>query len=309
MKPITYFSYGIIALLVMLVFFGTALADPMVSQTPEIQGFTSTTTMNVVGLAMETDAIGWQLSNGAVTSTSLKLPSGFIPVGPYVEYIPGAIPITDAMYGTSSGQVLYTVAYDEKTTATDGAVMYNKQLSLNTGNKVASQSNVKADKIVTFEGIDAGTIVSSENLMVDGAGQFDWTASKMLCPFAASASTFIPPICNIVQTGSSVDLTTGKFVTSTHERTVSATSDPGVEVGHDISVTGIGNGPALGSAEANLKVHVQEGRLNLHYDYIWAKEYQVVKSEDLQYSESSSASPVIFKFTKSMNYKSGLNTL
>ena len=73
---------------------------------------------------------------------------------------------------TYSGQVLYTVVYDETTTALDGAVAYDKALSLNTGNKVASQSNLKADKIVTFAGIDAGTLVSSENILVDGAGQF-----------------------------------------------------------------------------------------------------------------------------------------
>jgi hypothetical protein len=305
------FSYGIIALLVLLVFFGIALADPMVNQTPEIQGFKTTTTMDVVGLANENDAIGWQLSNGAVNSGSLAIPGNFYKVGPYVIYIPGGDPVYNAMYGNSnsSGQVQYTVAYDETTTAFSGAVTYNKGLSLNTGNKVASQNNVQADKIVTFEGNDAGTIVSSESIMVDGAGQFDWTASKMLCPFAASTSTLIPPFCNIVQTGSSVDLTTGRFVTSTHERSVAATSDPGVEAGHDIDVTGIGNGPALGSAAAYIKVHDQEGRAAITYLFIGATEFDVHKTEDLQYSETSLAFPTIAKFSKSMDYKSGLNSL
>ena len=131
----------------------------------------------------------------------------------------------------------------------------------------------------------------------------------MLCPFAATTSTLIPPFCNIVQTGSSVDLTSGRLVTSSHERTVAATSDPGVEAGHDISVTGIGNGVALGSADAYLKVHVQEGRVALITSNIDYQRYQVMKTEDLQYSEVSSASPTIAKFSKSMDYNSGLNTL
>jgi hypothetical protein len=310
-----YFSLWTIAILVVMVSIGAVMGDPMVNQTPEIQGLTSATTMNVVGLATENDALAWQDSNNALTTSNLKMGSGYYQVGPYVIYIPGGVPVTDAMYGTtSSGQVLYTVAYDEATTALNGAVSYNKGLSINTGNKVATQSNVKADKIVTFDAVDGGKITSSEDLLVDGAGQFSSTASKMICPFAASTSTFIPPFCNIVQTGSSVDLTSGRLVTSSNERTVAATADPGVEAGHDISVTGIGNGAALGSADAYLKVHVQEGRITSP-TYIWitdfglAQEYQEQKTEDMQYSEFSSASPVIAKFTKSMGYKSGLNTL
>ena len=175
MKTTKYFSLGIIAVFVLMVFFGAVMADPMVAQTPEIQGFTSTTSMNVVGLATENDAIAWQDSNNAVTTSNLKLPPGFWNVPPYVLYIPDSIPVSIAMYGNTSGQVLYTVVYDEATTALNGAVTYNKGLSINTGNKVASQSNVKADKIVTFDAVDAGTMTSSENLLVDGAGQFDWT--------------------------------------------------------------------------------------------------------------------------------------
>jgi hypothetical protein len=314
MTSTKYFSLWTLVILILLVSIGVAMADPMITQTPEIQGFTTGTTMNVVGLAMENDAIGWQLSNGAVTKSSLNMGSGYYQVGPYVIYIPGGAPVTDAMYGTtSSGQVLYTVAYDEATAALNGAVSYNKGLSINTGNQVATQSNVKADKIVTFDAADGGKMTSSEDLLVDGAGQFGSTASKMLCPFAASTSTFIPPFCNIVQTGSSVDLTSGRLVTSSHERTVAATSDPGVEAGHDISVTGIGNGVALGSADAYIKVHVQEGRITSP-TYVWitgegpdllAQQYQVQKSEDLEYSEFTSASPVIAKFIKSMDYKSG----
>ena len=91
MKSTIYFSLGAILLLALLVSFGAVMADPMVTQTPEIQGFTSTTSMNVVGLATENDAIAWQDSNNAVTTSNLKLPAGFWNVPPYVLYIPDSV--------------------------------------------------------------------------------------------------------------------------------------------------------------------------------------------------------------------------
>jgi|WetSurMetagenome_2_1015567.scaffolds.fasta_scaffold591905_2 hypothetical protein len=48
-----------------------------------------------------------------------------------------------------------------------------------------------ADKTVTFKGIGAGQLISSENLMLDGAGELDFTASRMLCPFAAADSPYV----------------------------------------------------------------------------------------------------------------------
>jgi len=76
-----------------------------------------------------------------------------------------------------------------------------------------------------------------------------------------------------------------------------------------VSVSGIGNGAALGSADAYIKAHIQEGRVTQTYLFIDATEYTIGKTEDLQYSETTSASPVIAKFAKSMNYKSGMNPL
>ena len=152
-----------------------------------------------------------------------------------------------------------------------------------------------------------GQMISSENLMLDGAGQFDYTNLRMLCPFAASDSTFIPQFCNIVQTGSSVDVTTGKLVTSTSGRFVSATADAPVTAGHSISLTGIGSAPASGSATAYIRMHIQEGRINLFGSIpdLGAKVYTPGKTEDLTYSETTSASGLLPMFAKTMNYQSG----
>jgi hypothetical protein len=53
---------GLIGMVVVLLCIGVVTADPSVKQTPEIQGFTTSTTMDVVGLATESDAVTWQIS-------------------------------------------------------------------------------------------------------------------------------------------------------------------------------------------------------------------------------------------------------
>ena len=293
---------GLIGMVVVLLCIGAVTADPSVKQTPEIQGFTTTTTMDVVGLATENDAVAWQISNQNL-STTLALPGHLIQDGPYIVDWPNFV----AGKPDTPGQVVYTTAYSEDTSAVNGATTYIKSMSVNTGNRVISQSNLKADKTVTFNGIEAGQLISSENLMLDGAGQLDFTNNRMLCPFAAADSTFIPAFCNIVQTGSSVDVTTGKLVTSTSEGFVAATADVPVTVAHSISLTGTGSTPASGSAAAYIKTHTQEGRTKLIivFPELGAKVYTQDKTQDLTYSETTSVSGTIPMFAKTMNYQSG----
>ena len=62
MKETTYFSLGISSLLIILLFAGVVCADPSVIQAPEIQGLSTTTSVNAVGMMTETDALSWQLS-------------------------------------------------------------------------------------------------------------------------------------------------------------------------------------------------------------------------------------------------------
>ncbi len=256
----TNFSIILVGMVTILLCIGVVTADPSVSQTPEIQGITTATTMDVVGLATENDAVAWQISNTNL-STTLALPGHLIPEQGYIIDWPGFV----AGKPDTPGQVVYTTAYSEDTTALSGDTTYIKSMSVNTGNKVISQSNLKAEKTVTFDGIEAGQLISSENLMLDGVGQLDFTNRRMLCPFAAADSTFIPAFCNIVQTGSSVDVTTGKLVTSTSEGFVAATADVPVTVAHSISLTGTGSTPASGSATAYIKMHIQEGRTETCY--------------------------------------------
>jgi hypothetical protein len=294
-------------ILILLLCTGVSMADRLLNQTPEVQGITTTTNANAVGLVMETDAISWQDSNYGLVNSTLAIPGYSIAAGPFILDIPE---IYFSMVDTRA-EARSTVTYDETTVAMDGATAYTKTLSLSTANKVAGQSNIKADKSVTYVGGEGGKMTSSENILMDNAGAFDYTRSNYLCPFAAQQSMFLPDYCNIAKMGSSVDVSQGSLVTSTSERSVSATSDAAAEIDHSISLTGIGNSPAIGSADASMSVHIQNGRLlplgvlsfsNGDHAYV----YKRAKSEDLTYTEKSAASGVIASFAKTMQYQSGM---
>lgn len=59
-----------------------------------------------------------------------------------------------------------------------------------------------------------------------------------------------------------------------------------------------GSIPAVGSAMAYVKAHIQEGRG-------WDEYPVTAKHDDLAYSESTSLSGIISSFTKSIAYQSG----
>ena len=311
MKKTTYFSIGVISLTIILLCVGVVCADPSVLQTPEIQGLSTTTSVNAVGLMTDTDGLAWQLSNLGINAT---LASPGYP--PYDAGNASVLVLDDiAQFASNnSGQVLYTTAYDSNVVSQAGQVSYVKSMNVNTGNKVLSQSNVNANTGLTYIATgDGGNVVGTENLLIDGAGMYDLTANKALCPFAAQTSLFIPPFCNIVQTGSSYDLTVGSITTAANNRFVGIDSSIPVVQNYNINVkpygTSDGQIPAIGSAMAYMKVHIQEGRLTPAYHITDASVYKLVKTEDLTYSESASTLGTISAFSKSMSYNSGLNLI
>jgi hypothetical protein len=285
---------------------GAVTADPSVTQTTEIQGITTATSIDAVGMVTEDDTVVWQTSSVNLTPP-LALPGQLIQLGPFIVDWPavlGGLPDTP-------GGIVYTTTYSEGTNAINGDTTYDKSMSVNTGNQALGQSNLKADKTVTFNAAEpGGHLISAEDLVLDGAGQLNFADHLMLCPFAAADSTFIPAFCNYAQAGSSVDVTTGSLVTGTSEHFVAATADSPVTVAHSISLTGTGSStPASGSATGYMKVRIQEGRTNLVAVFPFAQGpawiYTQGKTEDLSYSEATSASGLIPRFTKTMNYQSG----
>lgn len=219
-------------------------------------------------------------------------------------------------------EVQYTTGYNDQTMAVSGQSTFAKTMAVSTGDKIADQSNVKADTSLQFIAIDTGRATRTEDLLLDGAAQATNTANAVLCPFANATSPVIPAYCNIQQAGSSVDTTLTSVVTSTSDRFVGTDSTFPVVLNYNINAEGLTTGsqssPMIGSVSAYLKVHVQEARnestrnetINTHIP----PPFQTItlnpqKSEDLVYSETSSASGLISKFSKSMSYQSGFNLI
>ncbi len=293
LKIIKTLHTGIILLVLCLA--GVAMADTGVPQVPETQGFTTATTISAFGTATETDSIVSQI----ISNVNPRYNSGF-PLNPPLFYLDTAV---------------YTSSYTENTIADQGLVTYTKTITADTAGMAAeNQFNVKTDKIVEFIGSDTGRMISDESTLVDGVGTVFHTENIMLCPFAAGSIKYNPPFCNIVEEGSNVDLTIGSLSTATEERHIMQSvnfcsipgydlpvSTPGVEVNYNIKLTGFGDIPATGTANAFMNVHIQEGGAGP----LWEEETQnLYKAEDLVYSESSTATGDITLFDKVMNYNS-----
>jgi hypothetical protein len=274
-------------ILALCLLLGPALADPGVPQMEESQGFTTLTDMQTLGTVTETDSLAWRIK-----SDGFRDPYGGLD--------------NNQLYSYNAAE--YSMTYSEATIADQGLVSYTKQGSVDTQAKAEGQQNVDMQKVVEFVGLDTGRMVSDEEQVLDGAGTPFTLSNTFICPFALDTSEYLPAFCNIVQEGSAVDITLGSLATQAEDRFVTPVqsragwdlpiSDSGVESGYQVRLTGFGDLPALGSADAYMNVHVQEGRGLLPYDEL--------KAEDLVFSEDTTASGDITLFQKVMNYDSKL---
>ena len=291
------FRITLTVLIILLVSTGIAFADSGEPQVEETQGFVTSTLMQLIGTATETDSIATTINDGYQAG-------GWDPAPP--------------MAPTS---VIYSSTYSEHTIADQGLVSFAKTMKYDTAGMAAeNQYNLVTDRITEFVGSETGRMTSQESLLLDGAGTGQDTGYSLLCPFATQTDDdIIPTFCNIVEEGSSVDLTIGSLSTQSSERFIMLAtpdeyygmawvypvSDPGVEANYNIKVTGFGDIPATGTASAYMNVHDQEGRVIIEtlpgeeYD-----DYQYPKAEDLVYSELTTATGEISLFRKTMNYKS-----
>jgi hypothetical protein len=268
----------VIALAMLIALTGVVMADQPVNATLETQTITTTTAIIADGLVMDNAGLAWSLSSARLNSPPLE-----------------------------TGEVQYTTAYDANTVAQAGTTTFVKTMAIDTRNKVIGTSNVKAATAVTFIATaDGGNIVGSENIMLDGAGNATTASDKMLCPFSSAAGNVIPAYCNIIQAGSKYDLTVGSVTTAADERFVGADATAPVVLNYAINVkpygTTAGQIPAIGSAMAYVKAHIQEARADNNGT-------TAPKAEDLTYSETSSVTGTISSFQKVIAYQSGKSLL
>jgi hypothetical protein len=271
---------------------GIVCADPGVPAVPESQAISTSTSAITDGLVMETDALTWQLLDQ--------------------QELLGTAP--NAYGGPEFKPSQYTTSYDANIVAQAGTTTMVKTMIVDTRNKVVSQSNVNANTGLTFIATaDGGNIVGSENLLLDGVGMPTYATDRILCPFMAGTDTWIPACCNIVQSGSKYDLAVGSITTQANDVFVSSDASNPVVLNYNINVkpygTTQGQIPAIGSAMAYIKVHVQEGGSSqngfLHQFAPFGDGMLMpVKSEDITYSETASAQGTITAFNKAMGYSS-----
>lgn len=198
-------------------------------------------------------------------------------------------------------------------------------MALSAANKIADQSNINANTNIQFIAVDTGRATNSEDLLLDGASQAQNSSGLILCPFTGANPGIIPAFCNIEQAGSEFDTTLTSTVTSADARFIGADATIPTVLNYNINSQGITLGnqsfPMIGSVSAYLKVHVQEarnestilGETGITAPDAFGQGEQVfsfpnavdpTKSEDLTYSETSTASGLIIKVGKSMSYSS-----
>jgi len=283
-KNYTLSVFVLISVALLIAVTGVVFADQPVPAVPETQTITTGTTFIANGLVTESDALTWSLSNQTLDT---------MPLG--------------------SGQIQYTTAYDANVVAQAGQTTLVKSMAIDTRNKVLSQHNVKADTAVTYIATaDGGDIIGTENIMLDGVGDNTTASDRMLCPFAGGPINVIPAYCNIAQMGSRYDLTVGSVTTSASDPFVGIDATVPVDLNYAINVkpygTTSGQIPAIGSAMAYVKTHIQEANtwdkqsLVSRQPFIIA--YTPQKVEDLTYSEVTSAQGTITSFNKVMSYSS-----
>jgi hypothetical protein len=281
MKKIVMFS---IAMVMLVALCGAAFADRNIPAVPEIQGISTSTSIQAQGTVTETDSLAW--------TTAANMTPG---MGNQMAVAIGA-PLTDS-------KVQYTTGYNAAYSGISGQTTFVKSMAIGTGAKIADQSNVAAHTDIQFIAIDTGRATNSEDILLDGVANSTNTADAILCPFATATSAVIPPYCNIVQAGSSFDSTLTSTVTNANDRFVGTDSTFPVTLNYNVASKGITlsdgtSSPMIGSAAAYVKVHVQE-----------ARNTSTTKSEDLVYSETSTASGLINSFSKSVAYQSGFNLI
>ena len=120
------------------------------------------------------------------------------------------------------------------------------------------------------------------------------------CPFAAAQPT-IPQFCNRAEAGSTLDMTIANVRTTSTDRFVMASADPGVELNHAIRVIPLADDvPSTGIATAHMTVLIQEGRA-LTPGFPGT----VGLFERISFSEETTARGAITLFDKVMHYRSG----
>ncbi len=275
-----------IILIIALVFItgGFAMADRGIPPVPETQGIVTSTSLNAVGNVASASELQWRITD------SVKGLTGIPPLG---------------QGGRGYGAVIYESTYTEDTqTQGVGLMLYDKELDVETSGQISGQWNIEATKQIAFIGIDGASVVSTDDIMVDGAALPFITEETVICPFSSTVTTWFPSYCNRAEAGSTIDMTVANVRTTTTDRFVMPSSDHVVELNHDIRVSQlVADVPSVGMASAYLDVLIQEAR---GVTGTQPAELAETLMERIEFTEETSADGAITLFEKLMHFESGM---
>jgi hypothetical protein len=260
---------GIVIIALVLFGIGMAMAEPGVPQVSEVQGLSVSTTVIAVGNFNAASSV-------AITSTS----------GQSISDVP---PLTGGTY--------YSSVYTEDTQNSGvGYISYDKDLDVSTANKLSGQYNIQAVKQITYLGVDASSIITNDYMNVQSAGNnYGTIGAAAICPFGGSNQA--PSFCNLVETGSNMNLAVANLNTQMGDRFIMKSADPGVAIYNNVGVSAYAADlPSQGSVSAFIKGTVKEGGRN--------NSTAPSLFETVSFSDSTGVSGDISTFAKSMSYTS-----
>jgi len=268
------FGIIVIALAMLVGMTGFAMADPGVNATFETQGITIVTSIQAQGNFDSRTDLDWVQSS----------------VDPITE-IPK---LDDGVY--------YAKSYQEDTQSNGvGNIYYDKTTQVETKARLTNQWNVEATKQINFVGIDGARVSSDERIFLDGTGQAQNTENRVICVFAPSVSSNIPAFCNVVDTGSKIDMSVANVATTSGDRFITASADTPIEEYHTIRVDMLGDAPSIGQAQAYMKGLIMEGR-----DNAVDQGGNPAMFNKVEFEERTSVDGYIMLFDKDMRWVSGV---
>jgi len=280
---------GIIVITLSLLVIGMAMADPGIPKVNEVQGLRTTTTVIAAGNFNAESSVDWTISS-------------FVPISaiPGEKWHPGPVGPSD------DGATIYQTVYSEDTQNSEvGYISYDKDLDVQTGNKVSGQYNVKAVKQITYLGVDASSVITNDYLILDGAGWSGWAEDRLICPFAGNL--YYPTFCNKVETGSAMNLKVANLNTQLGDRFVMKAADSGVEIFNNVAVGSYAADlPSKGSVSAYIKGSIKEGGRASDVPGTIAPFYGLY--ETVTFADSTAISGDISTFAKAMSYNSVIDT-
>jgi hypothetical protein len=225
---------GIMVIASAFLVIGMAMADPGIPPVNEVQGLSIQTTVIAVGHFDQESEVAISSSSG----TSL---SDVPPLGP--------------------ASTVYQSVYTEDTHSSGiGYISYDKDFDVSTDAKLTGQYNIESTRQITYLGIDAGSLYSSEYLMTGGSGTSQPAGNRMICPFGSDGT--IAAFCNTVETGSTFVMSVANVATEANNRFITKSGDSPVETNYHILVTEYTSGlPSKGSVEAFIRGKIKEGSI------------------------------------------------